>query len=62
MYGQVAHVCYEGEIYELFITCTYRDKPEDLSRMGLYRLETLIKEHPELPVQEIVNLVNTEKL
>ncbi|WP_437261311.1 hypothetical protein [Bacillus thuringiensis] len=62
MYGQVAEVFYKGKVFNLFITCTYRDKPEDLSRMGLYRLTTLEREHPELTLDEIVELVNTEKL
>ncbi len=46
MYGQVAEVFYKGKVFNLFITCTYRDKPEDLSRMGLYRLTTLEKRTP----------------
>ncbi|MGH0950705.1 hypothetical protein [Bacillus mycoides] len=62
MYGQVAEVFYKGKVFNLFITCTYRDKPKDLSRMGLYRLTTLEKEYPELTLEEIVELVNTEKL
>ncbi|PGY46860.1 hypothetical protein [Bacillus thuringiensis] len=62
MYGQVAQVTYKGKTYPLFIACTYRDTPEELSKMGLFRLLTLEKEHPELTIEEIVDLVNNTRL
>lgn len=62
MYGKVADVWYKDKEYQVFVTCTFRDTPEDLSRMGLYRLTNALLENPELAVDEVVDLINEGKL